>query len=81
MPQIGWFEILVVVILAIVIIGPKDIPIVLRKVGNWINSIKKYFSNVQNEITDIKSSVEEEISIKNNFVDNKNKKKDKTDDK
>ena len=81
MPQIGWFEILVVVILAIVIIGPKDIPIVLRKVGNWINSIKKYFSNVQNEITDIKSSVEEEISIKNNFVDDKNKKKDKTDDK
>ncbi len=81
MPQIGWFEILVVVILAIVIIGPKDIPIVLRKVGNWINSIKKYFSNVQNEITDIKSSVEEEISIKNNFVDDKNKKKDKNDDK
>tara|TARA_X000001036_G_C20417826_1_gene699828 strand:+ start:510 stop:755 length:246 start_codon:yes stop_codon:yes gene_type:complete len=81
MPQIGWFEILVVVILAIVIIGPKDIPVVLRKVGNWINSIKKYFSNVQNEITDIKSSVEEEISIKNNFVDDKNKKKDKTDDK
>ena len=81
MPQIGWFEILVVVILAIVIIGPKDIPVVLRKVGNWINSIKKYFSNFQNEITDIKSSVEEEISIKNNFVDDKNKKKDKTDDK
>ena len=81
MPQIGWFEILVVVILAIVIIGPKDIPVVLRKVGNWINSIKKYFSNVQNEITDIKSSVEEEISIKNNFVDDKNKKKDKNDDK
>jgi sec-independent protein translocase protein TatB len=81
MPQIGWFEILVVVILAILIIGPKDIPIVLRKVGNWINSIKKYFSNVQNEITDIKSSVEEEISIKNNFMDDDNKKKDKSNDK
>ena len=81
MPQIGWFEILVVVILAIVIIGPKDIPIVLRKVGNWISSIKKYFGNVQSEITDIKSSIEEEMSIKNNFMDDINKKKDKTDDK
>ena len=34
MPQIGWSEILVIVVLTIIIIGPKDIPIVLRKVGS-----------------------------------------------
>ena len=28
MPQIGWFEILLIVIVAIIIIGPKDFPIV-----------------------------------------------------
>ena len=33
MPQIGWFEILVIVVLAILIIGPKDFPIVLKKIG------------------------------------------------
>jgi len=79
MPQIGWFEILVVIILAIVIIGPKDIPIVLRKIGNWVNLIKKYFNNIQNEMTDIKNSVDEEISIKNNFTDDINI-KDRTDE-
>ena len=33
MPQIGWFEILIVVVIAILVIGPKDFPIVLKKIG------------------------------------------------
>ena len=33
MPQIGWFELLLIIGLAVVIIGPKDFPIVLKK--NW----------------------------------------------
>ena len=43
MPQIGWFEILVIVVLSVIIIGPKDVPIVLRKNWkvDWIN--KKIF--------------------------------------
>ena len=44
MPQIGWFEIIVIVVLAILIIGPKDFPIVLNKVGSWIGTIKKYIN-------------------------------------
>jgi sec-independent protein translocase protein TatB len=51
MPQIGWSEILIIVILAIIIIGPKDIPIVLRKVGSWIGSFKRYMNNIQNELS------------------------------
>ena len=50
MPQIGWSEILVIVVLTIIIIGPKDIPIVLRKVGSWIRSFKRYINNIQNEL-------------------------------
>ena len=52
MPQIGWFEILIIVVLSIVIVGPKDFPIMLRKVGNWIGSFKNYFTEVQKDITD-----------------------------
>ena len=44
MPQIGWFEILVIVILAILVIGPKDFPVMIKKVGNWIGSFKRYFA-------------------------------------
>ena len=31
MPQIGWFEILIIVVVAILVIGPKDFPKVLKK--------------------------------------------------
>ena len=43
MPHIGWFEILIIVVLAIFVIGPKDFPIVLKKIGSWISSFKNYF--------------------------------------
>ena len=67
MPQIGWFEILIVVVLAILIIGPKDFPIVLKKLGTWIGSFKNYFSEIQRDITDMENSVENETSHKKNF--------------
>ena len=51
MPQIGWSEILVIVVLTIIIIGPKDIPVVLKKVGSWIGSFKRYINNIQNELS------------------------------
>ena len=53
MPQIGWFEILIIVSIAIIIVGPKDFPIMLKKVGSWIGTAKKYISNVQNEVSSI----------------------------
>ena len=49
MPTIGWFEILIVVGIAIVILGPKDFPIMLKKVGSWIGTVKSYINNVENE--------------------------------
>ena len=63
MPQIGWFEILIVVILAILIIGPKDFPIMLKKIGSWVGSFKNYFSEVQQQVTDMKNVVDDEISF------------------
>ncbi len=76
MPQIGWFEILIVVVLAIVIIGPKDFPIMLKKIGTWFRTFKNYFTEAQKEITNIENSVEEEISFgseTSNKEDNKKK--------
>ena len=65
MPQIGWFEILIIVVLAILIIGPKDFPIVIRKIGNWTSSVKKYFVDIQKDFSDIENVVEKEISLEN----------------
>ena len=77
MPQIGWFEILIIVVLSILIIGPKDFPIVLKKIGGWMGTIKRYFSEIQKDVTDMENAVEDEISLEKNYLNNtKNKKKD-----
>ena len=74
MPQIGWFEILIIVVVALLVIGPKDFPVVLRKVGNWIGSTKRYFSDIQRKVTELdnitdEDSVEKKYSKKNQDKD------------
>ena len=76
MPQIGWFEILIVVLLAILIIGPKDFPIMLKKIGSWVGSFKNYFSEVQKNISDIENTIEEEISFEKDISNKADNKKD-----
>ena len=68
MPTIGWFEILVVVGIAIVVLGPKDFPVMLRKVGSWVGTAKKYINNIQHEVSN--------IDIEDNEIEKKEKKKD-----
>jgi len=53
MPTIGWFEILIVVAISIIVIGPKDFPFMLKKAGSWIGSAKRYINNIQNEVADL----------------------------
>ena len=71
MPQIGWFELLLIIGLAVVIIGPKDFPIVLKKIGSWFGSIKRYISAVQSEVSDL-----EENTLDYENKENKDKKED-----
>ena len=77
MPQIGWLELIIIIGLSIVIIGPKDFPKVLNKVGSWIGSTKRYFSDIQNKMTKLEEDVvddpEDKYSKKNNErVENNN---------
>ena len=72
MPTIGWFEILIVVTVAIIVLGPKDFPIMLKKAGSWIGTAKRYVSNIQNEVSNI--DIEDE---KINEIKEENKKNDK----
>ena len=67
MPTIGWFEILLVVSVAIIVIGPKDFPFMLKKVGSWIGTTKRYISNIQNEVAELdlnSKEIEEPIKDK-----------------
>jgi len=68
MPTIGWFEILIIVAIAIIVLGPKDFPIMLKKVGSWINNTKKYINNIQSEVSN--------IDLEDNTIKNKEDKKE-----
>ena len=73
MPQIGWLEILIIVSIAIIVVGPKDFPLMLKKMGSWIGSIKRYLSDVQNQVSEITdNSIEDEKSIKKSSEKNEN---------
>ena len=58
MPQIGWLEILAVVIIAILVLGPKEFPIALKKIGSYIGKIKSVFSSFQREISSVANEID-----------------------
>ena len=58
MPQIGWLEILAVVIIAILVLGPKEFPIALKKIGSYIGKLKNTFSSFQREISSVTSEID-----------------------
>ena len=72
MPTIGWFEILIIVAVAIIVLGPKDFPLMLKKVGSWIGTAKRYVSNIQNEVSN--------LEINDEKIDNEIKKETKKDE-
>ena len=76
MPQIGWLEILSVVIIAILVLGPKEFPIALKKIGTYIGKFKNTISNFQKEVSSLNKEVDldEELITKNDKIrkDNKN---------
>ena len=76
MPQIGWFEILIIVLVSLLVIGPKDFPIVLKKVGNLIGSTKRYFSDIQNKVEKLNDPVDEKKSVEEKYSMKDNNKKD-----
>tara|TARA_X000001036_G_scaffold355173_1_gene336943 strand:+ start:947 stop:1186 length:240 start_codon:yes stop_codon:yes gene_type:complete len=74
MPQIGWLEILAVVIVAILVLGPKEFPIALKKIGSYVGKIKNIFSNFQREVTSVTNEIDIEKDIsKDSNIKKKNK--------
>ena len=78
----GWGEILLILVVIIIVVGPKDIPKFLNQIGNLSKSIKKIsreFKSSLNQIVEesdlneVKNSITEatnlnkELDIKNNL--------------
>ena len=66
--DIGWSELVVIGVVALIAIGPKELPGVLRAVGQWMGKIRRMASEFQGqfqeamreaEMADLKKSVDE----------------------
>lgn len=64
--DIGWTELLVIAVVAVVVVGPKDLPKMMRVVGQWAgraramaDQFKRSFDDMarQSELEDLRSEV------------------------
>ena len=76
MPQIGWLEILAIVIIAILVLGPKEFPIALKKIGSYFGKLKNTLSSFQREVNSVTENidVEKDLTSKKDIKKEKNKK-------
>lgn len=62
MLDIGWSEMLVILLVALVVIGPKDLPKVARQVGRWTGKARAMAREFQRSFDDMAREAElEEI--------------------
>ena len=75
MPQIGWLEILAIVIIAILVLVPKEFPIALKKIGSYFGKLKNTISSFQREVNSVTENIdiEKNITKKNSNEEIKNK--------
>ena len=76
MPQIGWLEILAVVIIAILVLGPKEFPLALKKIGSYIGKIKNTLSNLKREVSSVTNEIDIDDISGQKDVKKENKKRD-----
>jgi sec-independent protein translocase protein TatB len=66
--DIGWSEFVVIGVVALIVIGPKELPAVLRAIGQWTTKIRRMAGEFQSqfqeamreaEMADLKKSVDE----------------------
>jgi sec-independent protein translocase protein TatB len=72
----GWGEIVVIGIVALIAIGPKELPTVLRSIGHWMGKIRRMANEFQGqfnealreaELTDLKKQAEDITSSIENY--------------
>ena len=76
MPQIGWLEILAVVIIAVLVLGPKEFPLALKKIGFYIGKIKNTFGSIKREVSSFTNEIDIDDITDQKDVRKEHKKKD-----
>src|SRR5262245_17250373 len=58
MLNIGWGEFLIIGIVALIFIGPKELPGVLRMIGQWMTKLRRMASEFQSQFQEAMSEAE-----------------------
>ncbi len=58
MLDIGWTEMLMIAVIAIVVIGPRDLPKMLKTVGGWVRKARATVRELQTGIEDMAREAE-----------------------
>jgi sec-independent protein translocase protein TatB len=53
MIDIAWSEFLFIAVLALILIGPKELPLVLRTIGRWVGKARAFARHLQNQLEDL----------------------------
>ncbi|HCO90381.1 MAG TPA: twin-arginine translocase subunit TatB, partial [Alphaproteobacteria bacterium] len=58
MPDIGWQELLIIGAIAIIVVGPKELPLLMRTVGRWIGRARAMAADFQRSMDDLAHETE-----------------------
>jgi len=58
LPQFGFTEFLLIAIVALIVVGPKDLPLMMRKLGKFVGRAKALASEFQSAFDDIARQAE-----------------------
>jgi sec-independent protein translocase protein TatB len=58
LPGIGLQEMLLIVIVAITVVGPKDLPLMMRKFGRWVSRMRAMAHEFQTSFEDLARQAE-----------------------
>lgn len=73
---LGFWEIVVIFVVLIIFIDPKEIPIMLRKIGRFYGEILNFNKDVNKMLKDIETDIKEPLSIDELSITDKDNKKE-----
>jgi len=50
--DIGFWELMLIGIIGLVVLGPERLPVAIRTVRNWISSVRKFSEGVKSELSE-----------------------------